>query len=630
MIYDVLKWGRSRGIVGPKSGEGEEGDGATPGYTKMEMQCGIFIHSDGRLVVNLIGNREFKVPFLTPNEIKASRPKVPKKPGGFTGSPGRHFLWDNIEIITDGPKAKRWAHGAFLDMLDRAAAGGVKDAATIATTLRERLPEIRELVSKAGIKSNARASFSIDDQWIIEKDDWKTWWDSERARINALMSRGEAPRMMVSIASGAVVPVHASHSFIKGLRGGSSYGTKPGCFDKAAFQSYGLVGGENASMSEQEDVEFATTMEALLKRGVQLPGSTVISMFDNCDPASDNDLDGIISAPSEAIEIGKLIELQKAIQEGKRPSYVDANYTVAVLSPVETRMMTRSFDKGKVTTLLKNVTAWFDDTQVDMKDGLSEPAKLNYFLFTLFVPPDGGSAGKMPSEYVPKQYAVQLFKSAIRGFGIPEVFVQRALIRYWYLVFSKDAPPMTKRSQWAVVFGILKAYLVRKGAQMNESEAFQMGRLFALLDELQRLAIPTIGVSISQKYGRSAVNNPMYMLTVLHERSENYLSKIARERGRKGQDRSGLARNLKALRDEIIVKIGDKWPKALSLEQRAQFVLGGASYRLESARRIEALMAAKRAKAAAEAAAAGKKKVEVDIDEEEIAEEVLVGEPSES
>lgn len=413
-----MKWGHSRGIVGPKSGGGD-GDGATPGYMKTAIHCGIFIYSDGRLIVNPTGDKEFRVPFLTPNEIKVSRPKVPKKAKGFTGSPGRHFLWDNVEVVTDGPKAKRWAHGAFLDMLDRAAAGGVKDAARIAEVLRSRLPEIRELASRAGIKPTNKVSFSIDDQWVLEKEDWQEWWDSERVRINALMSHGKNSRKMVSIASGKVISTHASHSFIKGLLGASSYGCKPGCFDKDAFQSYGLKGGENASMSEQEDVEFATIMEVLLKRGVQLPGSTVISMFDKCDVASGDDLEMIVSTPNEPSELGKLIELQKAILEGKRPKDVDAEYTISAVSPVETRMMTRSFDKGKVTNLLKHIRQWFEDTEVEMNDGPSDPAKLNYFLFTLFVPPEGGSAGKKPSDYVPKQCAIQLFNCAIKGFEIP-------------------------------------------------------------------------------------------------------------------------------------------------------------------------------------------------------------------
>lgn len=578
MIQEIYDYGCRKGII------------PTPGFMCQKIHFGLYLKDDGTILVEPLGDKEgkeFDVPFLTPDELRMSRVKASPKKGSCPGAPGRHFLWDDVATVTMSGKASKaelgkelqaWKHESFLEMLERASAGGVKDAGRCADVLRRRLPEVQVLVEKAAAKRNCKITLNVDGEWLVERLDWREWWKYERSRINAL--RKKSGKLMVSVASGRIVSPEQTHQPIKKIVGGAPQGAKLACFDKPSFQSYGLSGGEHAPVSEEEEVGYRTAMNALASDGVSIPGSTVIWWVDECDHGDDDKLKkymGMFGAgvENEEVDVQKVRDLLKSIENGERPKTSNANYTIMIMSGVQSRIMTRSFAKGKVADLLRNVSGWFDHTSVATNGGISRPFKLRKFLYTLFCPPKSGSQSKRADDYVPSHCAVQLFEAAIRGRAIPEVFVQKAMLKHRSKILGGDdvtADP-------AVMTGIMKAYLTRKclltkkGNAMSTSlnpdhpsVAYQCGRLFAELAKIQSIAIPDVGSSIVDRYYNSVLNNPGAFLPVLRGKANFHLKKIR-------QDRPGLAFLLDSRVSAIVGKIVE-FPMGMSFDQKAEFLCG--------------------------------------------------------
>jgi CRISPR-associated protein Csd1 len=97
----------------------------------------------------------------------------------------------------------------------------------------------------------------------------------------------------------------------------------------------------------------------------------------------------------------------------------------------------------------------------------------------------------------------------------------------------------------------------------NQTAAFRCGRIFAVLERIQTKALGDINATIKDKFFASACATPDLMFTRLIKLAQAHLAKMDK----------GSSIYYDKLLQEIIAEI-DAFPKALSLKQQGDFILG--------------------------------------------------------
>lgn len=100
----------------------------------------------------------------------------------------------------------------------------------------------------------------------------------------------------------------------------------------------------------------------------------------------------------------------------------------------------------------------------------------------------------------------------------------------------------------------------------NKSPAYLCGRLFAVLEDIQRAAIPGAGSTITDKYFGTASSAPASVFVNLLRTAQHHLGKLRKEK-------EGAFHGLNKRLEEVLGELTE-FPKTLSLEQQGYFSLG--------------------------------------------------------
>jgi CRISPR-associated protein Csd1 len=103
----------------------------------------------------------------------------------------------------------------------------------------------------------------------------------------------------------------------------------------------------------------------------------------------------------------------------------------------------------------------------------------------------------------------------------------------------------------------------------NPSPAYHCGRALAVLENVQRLAIPGVGASVVDRFYGAASSAPATVFGPLLKNTRAHLDKLQR-------DRPGAYQALERRLEEILGQISGShgFPKTLKLEDQGLFALG--------------------------------------------------------
>ena len=113
--------------------------------------------------------------------------------------------------------------------------------------------------------------------------------------------------------------------------------------------------------------------------------------------------------------------------------------------------------------------------------------------------------------------------------------------------------------------GGMEDYMVALEPQ-HPSPAYHCGRLLAVIEEIQRAAMPRVNATIVDRFYGAASSTPGVVFGTLLRGAQPHLAKLER-------DRRGAYINLQRLVEEVCSRIGG-WPATLSLKDQAIFSLG--------------------------------------------------------
>jgi CRISPR-associated protein Csd1 len=191
---------------------------------------------------------------------------------------------------------------------------------------------------------------------------------------------------------------------------------------------------------------------------------------------------------------------------------------------------------------------------------------------------------------LPPQISTQLLYAALRGTPLPLTALAAALRR---LQIDAGEQPNPAR------FALIKACLLRSPnlaplhhqpptEPMTESlnpdsrdAAYLCGRLFAVFDRLQYLALGSVNAGVAERFYPSASVTPALVMGRLFRNAQFHLAKAG----------GGIAENVRKDFEELACALGSQFPAALDLEDQGRFALGyyhqKAEYRRRTAERKE-------------------------------------------
>jgi CRISPR-associated protein Csd1 len=508
-----------------------------------------------------------------------------------------HFLADSLEraVLMPNPKAPEKAEGrrvqhTYFKKLLRDAIAVAPPAAPKLTALLAFLENDAELARlhsalvAAKAKPTDNATFAISGEQLLDDAALKTFWRDRRATLRASTARSQR----VCIASGRLGAVLDTTEKIKGVPGGLATGTNLISFDKDSFTSYGLEQAQNAAVSPDSELKFRSALNTLIPLGLRI--NDAVHLHWTREPAP-TDLFALLSAADEA----NVKNLLTAAQTGIAPAELTPNaYYAMSLSGNGARIVMRDWLEATVPEVEAHIRTWFTDLTIIAPDGTHEENafKLGRLLYAMV---------RDKIDELPPQIPTQLLYAALRGTPLPQTALAAALRRQQ--IENKGPGDVSDPRLNPARMALIRAYLNRSTHSPNHTTmttaldpdarhpAYLCGRLFAVFDRLQYLALEGVNAGVVERFYASASVTPALVMGRLHRNAQFHLAKAG----------GGIAENVRKDFEEISDALGAKFPASLDLEAQGRFALGyyhqKADYRRRTAERKEAAATAAAAKA---------------------------------
>jgi CRISPR-associated protein Csd1 len=394
------------------------------------------------------------------------------------------------------------------------------------------------------------------------------------------------------LATGKLAPIAILHPTIKGLYKGQSMGNSLVSYNESAYESYNTSKkkrqGLNGPVSEYAAFAYGTALNALLAdmgHKLILGDTTVVfwaettapiyqdmfSLFMDCSQlyAKDDEKKTVRSPAAEKtvrtilekIAQGKIADVDEVYKEA-----VDKNIRFYVLgmSPNAARISVRFFLKGSFSSFMEKIEQHYEDMSIQKQfdtDMTSVP------VWKIL----GETLSKVSDDRAVSTYlSTSLMRAVLLGDDYPNSLYQMILLR----IHAEKDINYYKAS-------VIKACLLRKARKsgndmykevltlsLNENttnKVYHLGRLFAVLEKVQKAANPEIKSTIRDKYFSSASTTPASTFPTLLALAQHHISKS----------------DYGAYYDKMIGEIMDKlevddnpFPKNLSLDEQGIFYLG--------------------------------------------------------
>ena len=347
---------------------------------------------------------------------------------------------------------------------------------------------------------------------------------------------------------------------IKGIWGGQSAGTALISANSEAFESYGLAASRTAPTCRECGESFTRAANDLLDSvdgHLAVAGATFIFWTrENVE----FDFRSFLQEP-DSIQVKALLE---SVARGGRVHIEDeTSFYAASLSASGGRAVVRDWIDTTVGNVEASMARWFQFQRIaDPRD--EDPTGLNprpLSLFRLAVS-TVHKAGDLPVT-TPRA----LFRSALQGTPLPLEIAYQAVRR-------NRAEQDVGRERAALIKLVLLSQETREQREdhmvtldvQHPSHAYQCGRLLAVIEDVQRAALPRVSATIVDRYYGAASSTPAVVFGALLRGAQPHLARLER-------DKPGTYVNLQRRLEEVCARIGD-WPATLPLRDQALFSLG--------------------------------------------------------
>lgn len=404
------------------------------------------------------------------------------------------------------------------------------------------------------------------DQLLNDDIQVKQKWEQ---LYHGTSGEGETECVSQCAVSGYTAPIARIHNKIKGVYGGLATGSVLIGFNNSSESSYGKEQSYNSNISEEVMKKYTEALNFLLsspKHKILLDDVTIVFWAMEPSETCEDKILAMLYGQSEGMDAGQTEDMLKSLLEsGKKGKMTEGrlesldkirsnvDFYMIGLKPNSSRLAVKFICRKKYADLLWNIANFQNDLQITEE---LQPVSIGWIKLELLSP-------KSSSEKINPALLTKLFEAVLYGGPYPVSLLETTVRR----VKTDGNNSINK-----VRAGIIKACINRNYKKEefsvaldkeNCGQAYLCGRLFAVLERLQRDAAGTkLNRTIRDTYFASASSRPAMVFPKLLKLAQNHRNKV----------KSSAFYDI--LSGEIIDKLEGEFPEILSLQDQGRFIIG--------------------------------------------------------
>lgn len=417
------------------------------------------------------------------------------------------------------------------------------------------------------LEKNSNIVFRIEGEsgYYHEREDVLNKW-----KQNLVSQEQEKMQCLIT---GEYEPIARIHTPIKGVRNAQAAGASIVSFNDESFNSYGKTASFNAPVSKKAMFKYTTVLNYMLrssKNKMFIGDNTVVFWAEKVGGYEDllsellnptlvdiNKSSENQTTDNEAMQLAKdiLTKYSMGVKLSNEELEINTETKIHILgiSPNNARLAIAFYEVNSFDYFAKRISEHYKDLSII---GNSKSIPLWMILNETIAKT---TKDKKISPVLSKSLMTSIFEGKNYPVSLYNAMITR--IRADKIIDYKRA-------------AIIKAYLNRKNRLDNKEEvisvslnkesssiAYQLGRLFAVLEKTQKDAIPGLNTTIKDSYFTSACATPASVFPRLINLSFHHVKKAE----------YGVAMEIK--KQEIINRISG-FPQRLSLDGQGEFILG--------------------------------------------------------
>jgi len=431
-----------------------------------------------------------------------------------------------------------------------------------------RFSDLQTLPLPPDFNPDMNLSFQVDGTLPIDLSEIRSYWARLQGGEQSLDS--EAASSQCLACGTFCIPTERFPIKFRVIGGGQSSGMTLVSANASAFESYGLKASLIAPVCRDCAENSAKAYNALLeKEDSRLNIGPLVYLFWTRRETGFN-IASLFSQPQPE----QVKELLRSATRGRLYDALDAEaFYATALSASGARVVVRDWLEITVGEVKDHLARWFILQRIVDWDGSDSSP---YGLFTLtrsLIPQKGDMQRDMPPN-VPRV----LLKVALQGGPLPAWIMFQSIKRNRAEQKRPDRPDQIAiwRRRWSIRAALIKMVLLSQQSNLQEDAMVQMdegnlhpaylcGRLLAVLEQVQFLAVSPKATLIDRFYG-TASTAPASVFPRLLRGAQAHLGKLRKER-------FGAYVNLQT-RLEAVMGSLSSFPMVLTLEEQGWFSLG--------------------------------------------------------
>jgi CRISPR-associated protein Csd1 len=572
---------------------------ASPGYSTVGISFALNISEKGELLdVFPLFNQEPRGKKMVDVPRRMVVPEQVKRSGT---NPTPNFLWDNQVFVLglsdkdeDNPDYALIRFDVFRQFNKGLLVQAECEAARVVLAFLDRhdRSRVREHPAIVGhletLLKGGNLVFMHRGAFVHEVPAIKLVWERHKAGQDAVMGQ--------CLVTGEIAPIARLHPSLKRVRGAQPSGASLVSFNERSYESYNRTKGQglNSPVSDKATFAYTTALNYLLSadnpnRPIFLGDTTVVYWAESDRkeyPATFASFFGAGYVETELLpddkgrreaeeHLGKVAAKVQRFQAldvsnlGLDPS---VRFFVLGLAPNAARIAVRFFITEPFGKIIERIMRHYEDLQI-VKEFDNQPNAIPLYMIL----------DETVSKKARNQEAAPLLAGAVMRAILTDAPYPAAL---YYAIINRtradmDDPQNHIQKINYVRAAVVKAFLRRKyrrqpqhpfqevlDMSLNETStipAYVLGRLFAVLEKVQKEAIGDMNATIKDRYFTSACASPASVFPVLLRLSQHHIARA--EYGYASDNRIQELLNLLDVEK-------NPFPARLSLDEQGIFVLG--------------------------------------------------------
>ena len=548
-----------------------ESNGRAPsyGFSRENISFAIVLTRAGSLS-NVLDLRNMSGATPTP-----SRHVVPRRVRR-SGQHAPNFLWDKTSIALGAGTSKSnrvpREHAAFKNFHERLLAGSDDEGAqALLHFLARWRAEEYENLHHAHEMLDTNVVFSMEHEkgFLHERAQVKQIWLSHVT--------SEEGANGVCLVTGKRAPIARLHPSIKGVVDAQRTGASIVSFNKDAFKSFGKQQGANAPVSEHVAFAYTTSLNRLLEHDsgqhIQIGDTTTVFWADAADNeakarTAEDLFSALLDPPTDEQEAAKVRDKLRAVAQGRPMAEVepaldgeDPRFFVLGLAPNAARLSIRFWHEDSIGTLSRRIGEHWRDLHLEPAPWRTPPTAQRLLYET---------AAQHKAKNIPPALTGALMRAILSGGRYPQSLLAAVMTRI-----------RADKEITGVRAAICKASLARAhrlGFEQEDvpvslnpeetNQAYRLGRLFAVYENVQRAALGNINTTIKDRFFASASSTPASIFPLLIHKASHHIASLRK------RDKGGLAHWFEKEIDSILSGVDNTFPRNLRLEDQGRFAIG--------------------------------------------------------